>query len=185
MHRRVASVLLVAMLTVAFVGLLAVPAGAEITKGSCGGAATFPDKESDKVLDAARPKSNVFEAPLSATVAYAGTLGPGAAESDEPVPFEGGVTLRIPRMSISVAGWSGETVEVSDAGSYTYDLPDFVPQGTGGLEVTAWHNHTGHGDCEAVVTVTISGSPGVAAAAAGGLTLLAGAGTLAAGRKKP
>ena len=158
---------------------------AEITKGSCGGSATFPEKPTDKVLDAARPKSDVFEAPLSATVAYAGTLGPGAAESDEPVPFQGGVTLRIPRMSISIAGWEGETVEVSDAGSYTYDLSDFVPQGTGGLEVTAWHNHAGHADCEAVVTVSIAGDPGVAAVVAGGLAALTGAGALAAGRAKP
>lgn len=185
MHRRFASVLLLATLTVLFVGLLAIPASAEITKGNCRGSATFPDKPTDKVLDAARPRSDVFEAPLGATVAYAGDLGPGAAETDEPVAFKGGVTLRIPRMSIPIVGWEGETVEVSDAGSYTYDLPDIVPQGTGGLEVTAWHNHTGHPDCEAVVTVSIEGSPGVAAVAAGGLTLLAGAGTLAAGRAKP
>ena len=184
MQRRAAAVLLVGMFTTLLVGLLAIPASAEITKGMCSGSATFPDKTSDKVLDAARPKSDVFEAPPGATVNYAGSLGPGASESDKPVRFEGGVSLRIPRMSIPIAGWKGETVEVSDAGTYTYDLPDIVPQGTGGLELTAWHNHTGFPDCEAVVTVTILGDPGAAAVVAVGLTALAGVGTFAAGRAK-
>ena len=181
MHRRVASVLLLSTLTVLFVGLLAVPAGAEITKGPCRGSVTFDD---GRVLDAARPKDDVFEGPLGATVAYSGDLGPGAEESDEPVPFDGGVSLRIPRVSIPVVSWGGETTAVSDAGTYTYDLPDIVPQGTGGLELTATHNHAGLA-CAAVVTVSIEGSPGVAAVVAGSLTLLAGAGTLAAGRNKP
>jgi hypothetical protein len=186
MQRRAATVLLFGMLTMLSVGLLAVPASAEITKGTCSGSATFPDKETDKVLDAARPRSSVFEAPLGATVMYAGSLGPGAEKSDDPIPFKGGVSLRIPRMSIPIASWEGDTEEVSDAGTYTYDLPDFVPQGTGGLEVTAWHNHTGFPDCEAVATVTILGDPGAAAVVAGGLTALAGVGTVAAGRaKKP
>ena len=184
MQRRVATFMLLGMLTALFVGLIAAPASAEITKGNCRGSATFPDKATDKTLDAARPRSQVFEAPLSAMVAYVGDLGPGAEPSDEEVPFEGGVTLRIPRMSIPVAGWDGDTVEVSDAGTYTYDLPDIVPQGTGGLEVTAWHNHGGHPDCEAIVTVSILGSPGPVAAVATGLTVLAGAGTVLAGRAK-
>jgi hypothetical protein len=184
MQRRVAGVLLLGMFTVLLVGMLAVPAAAEITKGNCRGSATFPDKTTDKVLDAARPRDQVFEAPLGATVGYAGDLGPGATPSDEEVAYKGGVTIRIPRMSITVASWDNKTKDVSASGAYTYDLPDFVPRGTGGLEVTAWHNHTGYPDCEAVVTVSIDGSPGVAAVVGGGLTVLAGAGTLAAGRKK-
>ena len=181
MHRRVASSLLLASLTVLFLGLLAIPAGAEITDGPCRGSATFDD---GRVLDAARPRNDVFEGPPGATVAYSGDLGPGAQKSDEPVPFNGGVSLRIPRMSVPIASWEGETVEVSDAGAYTYSLPDVVPRGTGGLQLSASHNHAGL-ICAAVVTVAVEGSPGVVAAVAGGLTAVAGAGTVAAGRKKP
>lgn len=184
MYRRLASSALLGAILVLLVGLLAAPASAEITKGECRGSADFPDKETDKVLDASRARDDPFAAPPSATVGYAGDLGPGATESDAPVSFKGGVTLRIPRMSVTIVGWEGETTAVSDAGGYTYNLPDVVPQGTGPMELTAWHNHTGYADCEAIVSVTIDGSPGVAAYAAGGLTLLAGAGTVAAGRKK-
>jgi hypothetical protein len=184
MYRRLASFTLLGAILVLFVALLASPASAEITKGSCRGSAEFPDKQSDKVLDAARDLDDAFAAPPGATVGYAGDLGPGATESDEPVAFEGGVTIRIPRMSVTIVSWEGETVEVSDSGAYTYDLPDIVPRGTGPLQVTAWHNQAGYDDCEAKVSVTIDGSPGAVAVAAGGLTLLAGAGTLAAGRKK-
>lgn len=184
MQRRVATVLLLGMLTVVLVGVLAIPAAAEITRGDCRGSATFPDKASDRVLDAARPKKDVFEGPLSATVGYSGDLGPGAEPSDEEIPFSGGVVIRLPRMSWQIVGWDGATKEVSAGGEYTYDLPDFTPQGTGGMQVTAWHDHGGT-LCEAVVTVSISGSPGGVAVGAAAVTVLAGAGTLAAGRRKP
>jgi len=185
MRRRSATILVLGTLTVVFVGLLAVPAAAEITQGSCRGSATFPDKATDKVLDAARPRSLVFEAPTGATVNYTGDLGPGASASDEPVAFEGGVSLQLPRTSIPIASWEGETEEFSYSGTYTYELPAGIPAGTGDIEVSAFHNHTGYGNCAAVVSVSIAGSPGVAAAVAGGLTALSGAATLAAGRKKP
>ncbi len=185
MHRRAATVLVLGMLSVVLVGVLAMPAVAEITRGDCRGSATFPDKSTDRILDAARPRSDVFEAPLSATIGYSGDLGPAAEPSDEEISFEGGVVIRLPRMSWQIVGWSGATKEVSDSGSYTYDLPDFTPQGTGGMQVTAWHIHDGVADCEAVVTVSISGSPGGIAVGAAAVTVLAGAGTLAAGRRKP
>ena len=184
MHRRAATVLLLGILSVVLVGVLAIPAAAEITRGDCRGSATFPDKPTDMLLHASRPRSDVFEAPLSATIGYSGDLGPSAEPSDEEISFEGGVVIRLPRMSWQIVGWSGATKEVSDSGSYTYDLPDFTPQGTGGMQVTAWHNHGGT-VCEAVVTVSISGSPGGVAVGAAAVTVLAGAGTLAAGRRKP
>lgn len=184
MFRRLASLTLLGAVASLLVALLAAPAVAEITKGSCRGSATFPEKPDDKILDAARDLDDVFDAPPGATVGYAGDLGPGATEPDDPVAFKGGVSIRIPRMSVSIVGWSGETEEVSDDGAYTYDLPDIVPRGTGPMEVTAFHNQDGFPDCEAKVSVSVDGSPGVAAVAAGGLTVLAGAGTLAAGRKK-
>ncbi|GMQ86300.1 MAG: hypothetical protein BMS9Abin07_1873 [Acidimicrobiia bacterium] len=185
MHRRVATVLLLGMLTAVLVGVVATPAAAEITRGDCRGSATFPDKTTDAVLDAARPRSEIFEAPLSATVGYSGDLGPSAEPSDKEISFRGGVVIRLPRVSWQIVGWSGDTKEVGDSGAYTYDLPSFTPQGTGGMQVTAWHIHDGVADCEAIVTVSIAGSPGGVAVAAAALTVLAGAGTLAAGRRRP
>jgi hypothetical protein len=184
MHRRVATVLLLGMLTTLFVGILALPAFAEITKGSCTGQATFPSKPTDKQLTAERPKDDVFDVPDTDSVQYSGNLGPGAEPSEEPVAFEGGLTLALPRYNLTVAGWEGDTEDVMYGGVYTYEIPDFVPRGTGGLELTGWHNQTGYPDCEGVVTISLQGDRGVAPLIAGGVTLLAGAGTLAAGRRK-
>ncbi len=184
MQRRVAGTLLLGMLTVLVVGLLAVPASAEITKGNCRGSATFPEKASDNVLDADRPQDMVFEAPTSATVSYAGDLGPGATPSAEEVPFSGSVKIALPLGTATIASWSGETTDVSDSGGYTYDIPGPVPKGTGAIKVTATHKQEGHPDCEAIVLVTLEGSPGAAAWTAAALTAVAGAGTVAAGRKK-
>jgi hypothetical protein len=52
------------------------------------------------------------------------------------------------------------------------------------MQVTAWHIHEGVADCEAVVTVSIAGAPGLAAGVATLATAAAGAGTMAAGRRK-
>lgn len=184
MYRRIAAVLLLGMLTALIVGILSIPASAEITEGSCTGQATFPSKPTDKQLTAERPKDDVFDVPEADSVQYSGNLGPGAEPSDEPLSFEGGLTLALPRYNLAVAGWKGNTEDVMYGGVYTYEIPDFVPRGTGGLELTGWHNQDGYPDCEGVVTISLQGDRGVAPLIAGGVTALAGLGTLAAGRRK-
>ena len=167
------------MLTV----LLAAPVGAEVTRGSCIGQADFPSKTSDRVLDADRPRSSVFLVPMEETVAYAGALSEGAQPFDSPVPFEGGISVQLPRTTWQIVSWGGESTQVSDEGLYTYSVPSFVPAGTGEFEVTGWHQQ-GDVNCAVVVTVALDGEPGPAALVAVAGTFVFGAGVLAAGSKK-
>jgi len=185
MGRRVAGSLVLGLLTVLFLGVVAIPASAEITKGSCTGQATFPSKPTDSQLTAERPRDEVFDVPEADSVQYSGNLGPGAEPSEEPLSFEGGLVLSLPRFSFQVKGWEGDTKDVEAGGVYTYEVPDFVPRGTGALELTGWHSQEGYPDCEGVVTLSFQGERGIAPLIAGGVTALAGAGLLAAGRRKP
>lgn len=171
------------MLGMMLVVLLASPAAAEVTRGPCTGFAEFPSKATDKTLVAERPISDVFLVPKEETVTYAGTLSPGAQQPESPVPFEGGVSVETPFSSWQVVTWGGETVDVEADGTYTYNVPSWVPAGAGELQVTAWHQQ-GDVDCEVVVTVQLDGDPGPAALVAAAGTVVMGAGVLAAGVKK-
>jgi hypothetical protein len=167
------------MLTV----LLAAPAGAEVTRGTCVGQAEFPSKTSDRVLTAERSRSDVFLVPKDETVAYAGALSEGAQPFDSPVAFEGGISVQLPRTTWQFVNWGGESTQVSADGLYTYSVPSFIPAGTGEFEVTGWHQQ-GDFDCVVVVTVALDGEPGPAALVAAAGTVVFGAGVLAAGSKK-
>lgn len=163
--------------------LLAAPAGAEVTRGECTGFAEFPSKASDKTLVAERPIGDVFLVPREETITYAGTVKEGAQPLDSPVPFEGGVAVSTPFNSWQVATWGGESAEVSAEGTYSYSVPGWVPAGAGEIQVTAWHQQADT-DCEVIVTVQLDGDPGPAALVAAAVTVVMGAGVLAAGSKK-
>jgi len=178
-----ATTLTVLMLGTILALLLAAPAGAEVTRGTCVGTADFPSKTSDKTLDAERPRSDVFLVPKQETVAYAGALAPDAQPFDSPVAFEGGLTLQLPRTSWQVVSWGGESTQVMADGTYTYDIPSWVPAGTGEFQLTGTHRQ-GDIDCEVIVTVQLDGEPGPAALIAAAGTVVFGAGVLAAGSKK-
>ncbi len=182
-RRNTAVTLTALMLGMMLTLLLAAPAGAEVTRGSCIGQAEFPSKTTDRVLDADRPRSSVFLVPKNETVAYAGALSDGAQPFDNPIPFEGGISVQLPRTSWQFATWGGESTQVSADGLYTYSIPSFVPAGTGEFEVTGWHTQ-GDFDCAVVVTVALDGEPGPAALVAAAGTVVFGAGVLAAGSKK-
>ena len=182
-RKNAAVTLTVLMLGMMLTVLLAAPVGAEVTRGSCIGQADFPSKTSDRVLDADRPRSSVFLVPMDETVAYAGALSEGAQPFDSPVPFEGGISVQLPRTTWQIVSWGGESTQVSDEGLYTYSVPSFVPAGTGEFEVTGWHQQ-GDVNCAVVVTVALDGEPGPAALVAVAGTFVFGAGVLAAGSKK-
>ncbi len=182
-RRNTAVTLTVLMLGMMLTALLAAPASAEVTRGSCIGHADFPSKTSDKVLTADRPRSSVFLVPKTETVAYAGALSEGAQPFDSPIPFEGGISVQLPRTTWQIVSWGGESTQVSAEGVYTYSIPSFVPAGTGEFEVTGWHKQ-GDVDCAVVVTVALDGEPGPAALVAAAGTVVFGAGVLAAGSKK-
>ncbi|MCL1692136.1 MAG: hypothetical protein M3096_00485 [Actinomycetia bacterium] len=182
-RRNTAVTLTVLVLGMMLTALLAAPAGAEVTRGSCIGEADFPSKTVDRVLTADRPRSSVFVVPKEETVTYAGALSDGAQPFDDPVPFEGAMSVQLPRTTWQFATWGGTSTQVSADGLYTYSIPSFVPAGTGEFEVTGWHKQ-GDIDCAVVVTVALDGEPGPAALVAAAGTVVFGAGVLAAGSKK-
>ncbi len=182
-RRNTAVTLTVLVLGMMLTALLAAPAGAEVTRGSCIGEADFPSKTADRVLTADRPRSSVFLVPKEETVGYSGTLSDGAQPFDSPVPFEGGISVQLPRTTWQIVSWGGESTQVSADGLYTYSIPSFIPAGTGEFEVTGWHKQ-GDIDCAVVVTVALDGEPGPAALVAAAGTVVFGAGVLAAGSKK-
>jgi len=182
-RRGTAVTLTVLVLGMMLTALLAAPAGAEVTRGSCVGQAEFPSKTADRVLTADRPRSSVFLVPNEETVAYAGALSDGAQPFDDPVPFEGAMSVQLPRTTWQFATWGGTSAQVSADGLYTYSIPSFIPAGTGEFEVSGWHKQ-GDFDCAVVVTVALDGEPGPAALVAAAGTVVFGAGVLAAGSKK-
>jgi hypothetical protein len=182
-RRNTAVTLTVLVLGMMLTALLAAPAGAEVTRGSCVGEADFPSKTADRVLTADRPRSSVFLVPKDETVGYSGALSDGAQPFETPVPFEGGISVQLPRTTWQIVSWGGESTQVSADGVYTYSIPSFVPAGTGEFEVTGWHKQ-GDIDCAVVVTVALDGEPGPAALVAAAGTVVFGAGVLAAGSKK-
>lgn len=177
--RFVAFVLLGGIATLVM-GVAAAPARAEVITGPCTGSAEF--LIGGVRVTEAQPVDEVVEVPPEDSVLYAGSTN--TPPPDEPVPFAGNVVLDLPfGQEWKVVTWAGETVEVEDAGEYSYDVPSFVPRGTGGLLLTATHDHGGV-LCAVEVTLTVAGDPGGPAIGAAAGTALFAAGTLAAGIKK-
>lgn len=143
------------------VASLASPALAEVIEGPCTGSAEFSNNvtvtERTKIVD-------VVEVPEEDTVLYEGQIPIPPAE--EPEPFSGNVSVALPAGgSWVVVEWpvpTGETVEVGASGLYEYEVPGFVPRGTGGVLVTATHTQRGI-TCVVAVTLSVEGSPGAPA----------------------
>ena len=178
-RKRLAAVGVLFGMVVLMVAMVAAPASAEVIQGSCTGKATFSN---GVTVTHSSSLDEVFEVPEEDTVAYEGQIP--IPKADEPEPFSGDVSVRLPMGgSWVVEDWSGETVEVSASGNHSYEVPALVPRGTGGLEVTAYHTQRGQ-VCEVAVSLALAGSPGAAAAAATAGTAVFGAGTLLAGRRR-
>jgi hypothetical protein len=182
-QKATATVIVTLMLGFVFTLVMVSRADAEVTRGSCVGQAEFPSKASDRVLSADRPVSEVFTVPKQDTVLYTGAVSENAQPFNEPVQFEGGIILHLPRTTWQVVGWGGVSEHASADGTYTYEVPSFVPAGTGSFELTAWHKQRDV-DCEVTVAVSLDGKPGPAALIAVAGTVVFGAGVIAAGVKK-
>ncbi len=183
-RRRFAALGILAGTTILFVGALAAPATAEVIQPPCTGSVTFSD---GTTVTEKQPLTETVEAPASDTVTYSGdtTLDPPS----EPEGFSGSVALALPAGgSYVIVDWpvpsdaTTEQTSVTD-GTYTYTVPDWVPKGTGPMEVTATHTQRGQ-TCVVAVNFSVEGSPGGAAWLGAGLTVAAGAGMLAGGIKK-
>jgi len=177
-RRRIGALLVLGAISALMMATLALPASAEVIEGPCTGSAAFSN---GIVVTESQPIDQVVEVPDGDTVEYTGSVN--IPEPAEPIPFNGSIDVQVPIGGVTIVTWSGETVEVSDAGEYTYTLPSYVPRGTGGLEVTARHSQGGV-TCIVVVTMAVEGSPGAPALIGAAGTLVFGAGVVGSGFKK-
>lgn len=160
------------------VAALSAPAGA-VVSGPCTGSAVF---STGATITAEQPLDPATVIPDEDSVLYQGSIN--ISPPDEPIPFEGGINAEIAGFgSFPVANWGGETEEVSDSGTYIYEVPSWVPRGTGDILLSANHAQGG-AECSGQVKVTLEGDPGTMAIVAATGTVLFGAGTIAAGVKK-
>jgi len=177
-RRKLGALLVLGTITVLIMSALASPASAEVISGPCTGSAAFSN---GVVVTESQPIDQKVEVPDGDTVQYAGSAN--IPEPSDPIPFDGGIDVQLPIGGATIVSWAGETVEVSDAGEYTYTLPSFIPRGTGGLEVTARHTQGGV-TCIVVVTMAVQGSPGTPAIIGAAGTAVFFAGVVGSGFKK-
>ena len=179
-RRRFAVLVMLGSVTVLTVATLASPASGEVIEGPCTGSATF---SGPFTVTESQPLDVTTIVPTADTVQYIGNLN-----IDPPadlVPFAGGVDVALPPPfgGWTVVTWTGDTVEVSDSGSYAYSVPSWVPRGTGGLKVTATHTQQGT-TCIVAVTMALDGSPGAGAFIGATAAVVFGVGTLGAGIRR-
>ncbi len=178
-HDRIRRRLRASLLPFAAAGalLLAVPAGA-VVNGPCTGRVEFSN---GSVLTAEQPLDPPTLIPPKDEVAWSGSI---QASFDEPVPYAGAVQASVGGiMNLQIAAWQGKSDETSASGTYAYQVPAFVPRGTGAILLTGQH---AQGDvvCAGQVTLALEGSPGPVAYVSALGTAVFLAGTLAAGVAK-
>lgn len=183
MRRRLTAAAFLGSLVMLLVAVHAAPAGAEVITGPCVGLADFSN---GTTVTESTPLSVTNKVPIEDEVIYAGDTK--LSPPDEEESFSGYVSVRLPLGgSWVVAEWpdppDAKTKEVAATGTYSYEVPSWVPRGTGGLEVTAHHEQRSQ-VCEVAVIMTIDGSPGPAAYLGAAGTALFGAGVVGAGFKR-
>lgn len=154
------------------------PAAAKVD-GGCTGSGAFQNE--GITVDAS--ETGVVTVPDADTVNWRGDLpGPPAT----PTAYSGKIEVSLPPpfSPIKIDSWSGTSDSPGNSGVKKYDLPSGVP---GGVEFEVSGNHKqGNVNCSGSVRVKLEGgftsSPAGPVSAA--LTLLSGAGVLAAGRPK-
>ncbi len=177
-RRRIGVLIVLGTMTVFTVAALSTPASG-VVSGPCTGSAVF---STGATITAEQPLDPATVIPAADDVLYQGSID--ISPPDEPIPFEGGISAEIAGLgSFPVASWGGETEEVSDSGSYIYEIPSWVPSGTGDILLTG-HHAQGGAECTGQVKVTLEGDPGAGAVIALTGTVLFGAGVIGAGVKK-
>jgi len=181
-RKRLAALGVVFGTAVLMVAALAAPASGEVIQSGCSGSAAFSN---GVTVFEYTPVEEVNEVPEMDEVIYTGMID--LPPADEPEPFSGNVTVALPLgQRWTAASWPvppGETETVEASGTYRYEVPGFVPRGTGGLLVTAFHQQRGV-TCEVAVTMALAGDPGAVAYVATAGTVVFGLGLGAAGSRR-
>jgi hypothetical protein len=176
--RRSRSLIVLGTIAVLTAAALSTPAGA-VVSGPCSGSAEFSNGAK---ITAEQPLDPATVIPAKDSAFYQGSID--IPPPDDPIPFEGGLSAEVAGIgSVPVVNWGGETVEVSASGTYIYEVPSWVPQGTGDILLTASHQQGG-AECFGQVKVTLEGDPGAAAIIAATGTAISFAGVVGAGFKK-
>ncbi|MDX1447591.1 MAG: hypothetical protein R3246_00895 [Acidimicrobiia bacterium] len=157
--------------------LLAVPASAVI-EGPCDGSVTIGGVTYG-------PENDTPDDPIVVPAERSGVTADWEATTGTPITDHAGtVGIVVGPVTIEIADWNGENAENETDASGSYDLASLpVTNLTGLYEVTGSHSGEG-GTCSGSVMVLLEGNPlsnPVGAASVGGL-LLAGVGTVLAGR---
>lgn len=174
---KMASALLLGTITMLWAAALAAPANAEVFQGDCTGSVTFSD---GTVVTEKQLITEVVLVPEKDTVEWEGNT-----HLDEPAEeehFFGNVSVALPRFNWVVEDWEGDTKEVKDKGSHTYEVPGFVPRGVQ-FEVTGEHTQQGQ-TCVVAVTMKVDGERGPEAIIAATGTAVFALATLGAGVKR-
>jgi len=175
---RLGALLVLGTMTLFTIAALSTPVGA-VVSGPCTGSAVF---STGATITAEQPLDPATVIPDADDVLYQGSID--IPPPDEPIPFEGGISAEIAGVgSFPVANWGGETEDVSASGTYIYEVPSWVPRGTGDILLTG-HHAQGGAECTGQVKVTLEGDPGAGAIIALTGTVLFGAGVMGAGVKK-
>lgn len=176
--RRIGALVVLGTMTVLTLATLSSPAGA-VVSGPCSGSVEFSNGET---ITAEQPLDPATVIPTKDNAFYEGSIS--IPPPDDPIPFEGGLNAEVAGIgTVPIVSWGGETVEVSASGTYIYEVPSWVPAGTGDILLTASHQQGG-AECTGQVKVTLEGDPGAAAIIAATGTVLFGAGVVGAGFKK-
>lgn len=181
--RRLTRLAAVGGLTMWLLAAVAGPATAEVIQDGCNGWAEFSN--GTRVTEST-PLSVVNEVPVKDTVEYFGTTN--LTEPAEEEPFSGNVSVRLPLGgNWVVVDWpdppDSKTKQTSADGKYSYEVPSWVPKGTGGLQVTAIHTQRGQ-TCEVAVVMAVEGDPGPGAVLGAAGTAMFAAGVIGAGFKR-
>ena len=148
-----------ALATVSVLAVAPQPAAADIVDpaGSCTGTAAwstggFTENSGELVRD------DVVVVPRKDQVQWTGTVVGPTAGAERQVSGRVYVALFPPLSGITVGTWGPTGTEVEKAGTYSYDLPSYVPAE---VEFDLWASHSegGQRHCTGAVGLVIEGGP--------------------------
>jgi hypothetical protein len=153
------------------------PAHAEVLEGACVGVVALDD---EVVVDTGASAGDVAVVPPSGTLTWAGS--DPSLDDEQPTAVQGELLARHPFGRFQLAAWSGTSDGPEATGTASYDVPRFIPRGSGPIPLEL-DVALGDAPCRIAGTVRLEGAtfdPLSAAALVVGAVLLVA--MLAAGR---
>jgi hypothetical protein len=127
------------------------PAAGEVVEGSCRGSVTM---DGQLAVDVAQPSTTPVEIPDRGTAEVAGSFD--LPPSEAPVPYRSELRGRHAFGTWVITSWTGESTTPEVMATRTYELPSFIPRGSGPIPV-ALDAAFGDETCRIVGTVAVAG----------------------------